>query len=61
MDYKLKYISRKLIEEYTGTNFHTLGLSKDVLDLTSKAKFIKEKFTILDFTKIQNFALLRTP
>ena len=45
IDHRPKFNTIKLIEEHIGTNFHTLGLNKDLLIMTSEAKFIKSSLT----------------
>lgn len=45
MDNRLKYKTVKLLEENTGQNIqniHDLGLDKEFLNMTSKARSIKE-------------------
>ena len=51
MDHRpnVKSKTRKLLKENTGENLSDLRLGKDFLDMTTKAKSIKEQVDKLDF------------
>lgn len=55
MDQRLKRKTIKAFEKTQGKNLQNLGLGKEVLDLTPKAKFMKGKIAKLGFMKMKTF------
>lgn len=61
MDHRLKHKSKTIKLLLIGENLWNPGLSKEILDLTQKARSIKGKIDILDFIKITNLCFVKGP